>query len=62
MTKRKPSGFVAICQCGGVVETTDDDFPHVAETINEWLKNGNTVKPMFGCWSIYIDGCSCKSL
>lgn len=60
---RKPTGFVATCQCGKDVGALDyDRSPRedVARLLGRWLAHGCTVTPKFaGTWSAQIEQCEC---
>lgn len=62
---KKPSGFVAICQCGNMIgamdynRTTKKDAGVV---IGKWLDRGCTVEPRFGKkWQVSLTSCECGS-
>ena len=63
--KRKPTGFVAICQCGekvGAMDYTKTDRKEAGKILGEWLANGCTVEPRFiGTWRETITCCKCKN-
>lgn len=63
--KRKPSGFVAICQCGVTVGAMDyerTDRSEAGQMIGKWLHEGCTVQPMFGgSWSVNVGRCECDA-
>lgn len=62
--KRKPTGFVATCQCGKV--TGAMDYQHTprqeaGELLGRWLLNGCAVEPRFtGTWSVHVEPCVCE--
>lgn len=60
---RRPSGFVAKCQCGrytGAVDSVRTDRAELAKTLGEWLFSGKAVEPMFeGEWSKQLSSCRC---
>lgn len=61
--KRKPSGFIAICQCGVVVGALDinrTSHDEAGKLIGAWLSNGCTIRPQFGEWTVQIEMCQCK--
>jgi hypothetical protein len=61
--KLKPSGFVAVCQCGVTVGAMDyerTDRREAGKILGEWLLDGCTVSPRFsGTWSETIKPCQC---
>lgn len=63
MSKRKPTGFVAICQCGattGAMDLTRTDNAATGRILRQWLDGGYTVEPRFdGNWSAQIQCCQC---
>ena len=62
--KRKPTGFVAICQCGKVIGAIDINRTSQTEAgilLLRWLWDGCNVTPMFdGSWSVLIEHCDCE--
>jgi hypothetical protein len=62
--KQKPTGFVAICQCGAVVGALDydrTDRREAGQTIGKWLHDGYTIEPRFtGSWSVKVEPCRCN--
>lgn len=64
--KRKPTGFVAICQCGKAVGALDGartDQKDAGKLLGKWLSDGCTVQPMFdGTWVAEIKPCACASV
>ena len=65
MRKRKPTGFVATCQCGQVVGAMDFDRTgrkDAGKILGQWLAEGCTVAPRFdGSWSVALGACACDS-
>jgi len=63
-TKRKPTGFVATCQCGVVVGAMDyarTDRKESGRILGDWLANGCTVAPRFDfTWSVTVEPCRCE--
>lgn len=61
--KRKPTGFIAICQCGKVVGALDfirTDKKDAGRIMGKWLADGCTVRPEFNTeWSCKVEGCLC---
>lgn len=66
MAKRKPKGFVAICQCGvtvGAMDLTRTEKADAGRILGQWLEGGCTVEPRFnGTWSAQIQRCQCSSM
>ena len=62
--KKKPTGFVATCQCGEIVGALDFERTHTNDTgkiLSKWLTDGCTVEPRFGgTWSVNVTSCKCK--
>jgi hypothetical protein len=62
---RKPSGFVAVCQCGRIVGALDWERTERAEAgrlLGAWLSRGCTVSPRFTtAWSATIEACACDA-
>lgn len=62
--KRKPTGFVATCQCGVIVGAMDYER-HTREEagrlLGKWLHDGCTVEPRFaGTWRATVEMCRCE--
>jgi hypothetical protein len=61
--KRKPTGFVAICQCGlviGAMDTTRTDRNDAGHILGKWLSEGCTIEPRFtGTWVAEVKKCRC---
>lgn len=61
--KKKPIGFIAICQCENIVgamDLTRTDKKEAEELLNDWLKNGCMIKPKFEHnWNATISSCEC---
>ena len=64
--KKKPNGFVAICQCGYVVGALDynrSDRKESGKIIGKWLHDGCTVEPRFdSMWQEIIVSCKCEGV
>ena len=62
--KRKPTGFVAICQCSkivGALDYTRTDRREAGAILGRWLHEGCTVMPHFSCeWSATVEACQCS--
>lgn len=63
MSRRKPTGFVAVCQCGeitGALDAERTDRADMGRILGRWLMDGCTVEPRFESkWSALIRGCCC---
>ena len=63
MTRRKPTGFIAICQCGcitGALDYDRTDRKEAGRIMGAWLASGCTVEPKFsGTWTEVIKSCTC---
>jgi hypothetical protein len=63
--KRKPTGFVAICQCGKIIGAMDYDRTHIKDAgklLGRWIADGCIIEPRFeGTWKETITCCSCSS-
>lgn len=63
MAKKKPTGFVAKCQCGEIVGALDyirTDRKESGFLLGQWLHEGCTILPRFGStWSSGISTCRC---
>lgn len=60
--KKKPSGFVAKCQCGvyiGALDYHRTDREEAGKIIGKWLHDGCTVEPRFNSWNEHIEICQC---
>lgn len=64
--KMKPTGFVAICQCGkivGALDYTRTDGKDAGKILGQWLSDGCTVEPRFASqWCERITGCECYGI
>lgn len=64
--KRKPTGFVAKCQCGkyiGALDYSRTERKDTGKIMGAWLADGCTVEPRFtGTWSQSIESCTCSNL
>lgn len=60
---KRPTGFVAICQCGNIVGALDynqTDRSECGKLLGEWLHYGCTIGPRFGStWSANVGACEC---
>jgi hypothetical protein len=62
--KKKPSGFVAICQCGEKIGSMDynrTDRIEAGKILGGWLADGCTIEPRFeSSWTEIITQCKCQ--
>lgn len=62
--KKRPTGFVAVCQCGQVVGALDwdrTDRATAGKLLGKWLAEGCIVSPQFeSCWETRIEACVCE--
>lgn len=62
--KRKPTGFVATCQCGAIVGAMDRERTEqheAARLLGKWLADGCKVEPRFtGSWNATVEACRCS--
>lgn len=59
MAKRKPTGFVAVCQCTvttGALDLKRTDHADVSRLLGKWLADGCTFD---GTWEAQIQRCQC---
>ncbi len=63
--RRKPTGFVATCQCGhnvGALDLERSPREDTARLLGQWLMHGCTITPRFtGSWSAQIEQCACDA-
>lgn len=63
--KRKPTGFVAICQCGlivGAMDFTRTDKKDAGKILGDWLAAGCAIDPRFsGDWEAHVEPCRCRT-
>lgn len=61
--KKKPTGFIAECQCGMIVGALDyyrTDRKDTGRIIGQWLADGCKVIPMFNSsWQTTCNACRC---
>lgn len=61
---RKPSGFIAKCQCGvitGALDYDRMDRKDAGKLLGAWLARGCTVEPRFSStWIEIIGSCKCS--
>lgn len=66
MSRRKPSGFIARCQCGEIVGALDAERMNradVGKMLGDWLMRGETVEPRFGgTWREHVSECKCSPM
>lgn len=61
--KRKPTGYVARCQCGVITGAMDVELTpkhDAGRILGQWLADGCTVSPRFtGTWGVTVEPCKC---
>jgi hypothetical protein len=64
--KKKPTGFIAKCQCGlnvGAMDYINTDKAEAGRILGKWLHDGCTVIPMFdSSWQVTCSPCECEVL
>lgn len=63
MSRQKPTGYVAKCQCGvyiGALDIERTERSEAAKILGEWLASGCTVEPRFGSWNVELFACMCN--
>lgn len=62
--RRRPTGFVARCQCGkltGAMDYARMDRKEAGKILGLWLAEGCTIEPRFeGSWQADLENCSCE--
>ena len=62
---RKPTGYIATCQCGlvtGAMDAVRTDLKDAGKLLGGWLSKGCTVSPVFdGTWSVKVEPCACSA-
>lgn len=62
--KRKPTGFIAVCQCArtiGAMDITRTERKEAGAILGKWLHDGCTVIPKFeGTWEASVQPCQCE--
>lgn len=65
MSKQKPTGIVATCQCGvkiGALDYNRTDRREAGKIMGAWLSDGCTVEPRFsGTWCEHLSTCQCEA-
>lgn len=63
IVRRRPTGFVARCQCGkmtGALDYLRTSKKEAGEILGLWLAEGRTVEPRFsGTWVVDLETCVC---
>lgn len=63
--KKKPTGYVAMCQCGvivGAIDMNATDRKDAGRLLGEWVSDGCVLTPQFsGSWSAAISPCECET-
>ncbi|MAY41715.1 MAG: hypothetical protein CMI05_05275 [Oceanospirillaceae bacterium] len=61
--KKKPVGYIAICQCGRVVGAMDlknTDRIDAGKILGQWVSEGCTLEPKFDySWTATVSACGC---
>ena len=64
MSKRRPTGFIAVCQCSqtvGALDARRTDNKEAGRLLGRWLADGCAVIPQFdGTWVAEIRPCQCE--
>lgn len=61
--KFKPSGYIAICQCGitvGAIDLNLADRVESGKALGRWIADGSELKPRFGDWQASVSQCVCE--
>lgn len=62
--KRKPTGHVAVCQCGvivGAIDYAQADRIVAGKVLGRWIAEGCIIQPRFAAsWSCEIYTCKCE--
>ncbi len=61
--KLKPSGYIAICQCGitvGVIDLNLSNRVDSGKVLGKWIADGCELKPRFGDWQARVSKCVCE--
>ena len=63
--KKKPTGFIAICQCGVIIGALDLDRTgrkEAGQIMVQWLHDGCKVIPKFdSSWEVTCSHCVCPT-
>lgn len=63
--KKKPSGYIATCQCGlvvGVIDLHRTDRTEAGRLLGQWVSDGCALTPRFGGeWSTTVFPCNCEA-
>lgn len=61
--KKKPTGFVAVCQCGeniGAIDYERTDRREAGKLLGSWINDGCRIEPYFDTsFSVHISSCKC---
>ncbi len=64
ITKRKPTGYIATCQCDetiGGIDLTRTPRKEAGRILGQWVADGCTLTPRFNeTWSIGLEVCKCS--
>lgn len=62
--KKRPSGFIAICQCKQIIGALDfirTDRKEAGKILGGWLADGCTIEPRFKSnWQVTVKQCRCN--
>jgi hypothetical protein len=62
--KKRPTGFVAVCQCGkavGAIDLERSDRADTSRLLGKWLMDGCVVYPQLtSTWAAHIEPCACS--
>ncbi|WP_210499147.1 hypothetical protein [Vibrio crassostreae] len=61
--KKKPTGFIAKCQCDNIIGAMDygrTDRKEAGKILGQWIADGCTIIPKFDyTWSADVNSCTC---
>lgn len=64
--RKRPTGYVARCQCGEVVGAIDlerSDRKEAGQVLGRWVAEGLTLEPRFtGTWTCDVRACGCTAV
>lgn len=63
MAKKKPTGFIAICQCSQIIGAMDynrTENRDASKILGRWIADGCIIQPKFdSTWSCKVTHCKC---
>ena len=63
--KKKPTGYLAVCQCKvviGAIDLNRTERREAGKILGEWVANGCTLKPKFdSSWQTTCSPCICEA-